>query len=44
VATVRVAVRSPEQADALVDAADVAYDGPEGVVAALTALADAIGA
>jgi trehalose 6-phosphate phosphatase len=37
--TVRAAVRGPEQADALVDQADVALDGPEGVLAALTDLA-----
>jgi trehalose 6-phosphate phosphatase len=39
-ATVRIAVRGPEQADALVAAADVTYDTPDDVVAALTALAD----
>ena len=38
--TVRVGVRGPEQSDALVERADVALDGPEGVLDALRALAD----
>jgi trehalose 6-phosphate phosphatase len=38
--TVRVGVRGPEQAAAVVDRADLALDGPEGVLVALQGLAD----
>jgi trehalose 6-phosphate phosphatase len=37
---IRAAVRAPEQADALVARADVTFEGPEGVLAALRDLAD----
>jgi trehalose 6-phosphate phosphatase len=40
VRTVRAAVQGPEQAAALVDRADVALDGPDGVLVALRELAD----
>jgi trehalose 6-phosphate phosphatase len=40
VRTVRVGVRGPEQAAALVERADVALDGPEGVLVALRELAE----
>jgi trehalose 6-phosphate phosphatase len=39
IATVRVAVRGTEQADALVERADLALDGPEAVLAAVADLA-----